>query len=374
MKLVIYGLTITSAWGNGHATTYRSLAKALARRGHTIRFIEKDLEWYRSNRDLPKPTFCSVRLYEDWEAEESSLVEEARDADAILVGSYFPDGIAATRALLATDCRPVLFYDIDTPITMSHMRLEGRCEYLEASLIPQYDSYLSFTGGPILEELVQRFGARRATPLYCSVDSGIYSPSPTRAEYVCDLSYLGTYASDRQPKLMELLNAPAKQMSDRSFLIAGAMYPVETEWSRNVGRITHVAPADHPAFYSSSRYSLNLTRADMVSAGWSPSVRLFEASACGAAIISDSWEGLEHFLTPGEEILLASNADDVCTILAEVTEGERKAIGMRAREHILAEHTSEHRASQFEAIVAACATPLRIAPQTTAAVTPVVLR
>lgn len=374
MKLVIYGLTITSAWGNGHATTYRSLAKALARRCHTIRFIERDVEWYRSNRDLPNPSFCTVRLYDDWTKEEALLIAESADADAIIVGSYFPDAIAAARALLAVDHGPLFFYDIDTPITVAQLRAHGRCEYLEASLIPHYDAYLSFTGGPTLRELERSFGSRRALPFYCSVDADIYKPARARAKYTCDLSYLGTYARDRQPNLLSLLNGAARQMPERAFLIAGAMYPEDCAFSPNVSRITHVSPADHPAFYSSSRFTLNLTRKEMVAAGWSPSVRLFEASACGAVILTDQWEGLEHFLEPGEEIFLPRDAGEVASILRDMSDAERARVGGRARERILAEHTSEHRAAQFEAIVSGLSTRRSVSvqkvPQTSAEASP----
>ena len=148
MKIVLYGLTITSSWGNGHATTYRSLLKALAARGHSITFIEKDVEWYRSNRDLPDPPYCTVRLYEDWQREARSLLAIAQDADAVVVGSYFPDAILASRELLSARNRPVLFYDIDTPITLASLRKVGHTDYLERNVIPRYAAYLSFTGGP----------------------------------------------------------------------------------------------------------------------------------------------------------------------------------------------------------------------------------
>ncbi|HEY0796254.1 MAG TPA: glycosyltransferase, partial [Acidisarcina sp.] len=339
MKIVIYGLTITSAWGNGHATTYRSLVKALARRGHKVLFIEKDVEWYRANRDLAAPEYCEVRLYEDWEAEETSLVSEAADADAILIGSYFPDAIIATRALLALGCEAIMFYDIDTPVTVSQLRQLGRCEYLEAELVPHYAAYLSFTGGPILRELEDRFGSPNAVAFYCSVDPDLYRPQSIRPEYCCDLSYLGTYAADRQPKLSRLLNQTASLSPELQFLVAGAQYPDSTAWQRNVKRLTHVPPSDHAAFYSSSRFTLNLTRNDMVAAGYSPSVRLFEASACGAAVLSDAWEGLDQFLTPGEEILLPAGPEHVAQILTQFPEEERLRMGQRARERILAEHT-----------------------------------
>lgn len=354
MKIVIYGLTITSAWGNGHATTYRSLVKALARLGHRVRFIEKDVEWYHNNRDLPEPEFCSVRLYEGWNPEAKSLVRESADADAIVIGSYFPDAIAATRELLAAGHGPLLFYDIDTPITMSHLRARGSCEYLDAALIPHYSAYLSFTGGPILQELERKFGSPQAVPFYCSVDPAHYKPRPVQPEYKCDMSYLGTYAADRQPKLMRFLNESARRLPDSKFIVAGAMYPTDVRWSTNVQRVIHVSPPEHPAFYSSSRFTLNLTRDDMVAAGYSPSVRLFEASACGAAILSDDWAGLSQFLTPGEEVLLPADERETAEILTGLSDEQRVRIGEHARERILAEHTSVHRAHQFEKIVAHC--------------------
>ena len=354
MKIVIYGLTITSSWGNGHATTYRSLAAALARRGHRIHFVEKDVEWYRSNRDLPHPEFCSVHLYDRWNESSHSLLKVASDADAIVIGSFFPDAIAATRELLHAGAGPLLFYDIDTPITMSQIRERGRTDYLDPAFIPHYSTYLSFTGGPVLRELEERFGSPKAVPFYCSVDSEIYKPSDSLKEYRCDLSYLGTYARDRQPKLMRLLNDVAAQLPEQRFLVAGPQYPADVPWSPNVGRIIHVSPSLHPAFYSSSRFTLNLTRDEMIAAGYSPSVRLFEASACGTPILSDAWIGLDEFLTPGEEILLPRDEYEVTHIIRDFPESERKKLGRRALERILSSHTAAHRALQFESVVTQC--------------------
>jgi spore maturation protein CgeB len=351
MKIVIFGLTITSAWGNGHATTFRSLLKALARRGHHVEFIEKNVEWYKNNRDLPKPEYCKLRLYKDWKSSRRALIQMCSDADAVIIGSYFPDAIDATKAIVEADFGPIFFYDIDTPITLAGLRANGGVEYLDAASIPHYDAYLSFTGGPALKELEQCFGARQAIPFYCSVDPDLYQRSSLREGFRVDLSYLGTYASDRQPKLMRLLNEPAALLPSHPFLVAGAMYPDDITWQPNVSRITHVSPPDHPAFYSSARFTLNLTREDMVAAGYSPSVRLFEASACGAAILSDDWEGLDEFLTPGEQILLPRDEHDVADILLHLSDAERRKIGNSARERIFADHTSMHRASQFEDIV-----------------------
>lgn len=352
MKIAILGLTITSSWGNGHATTYRSLCKALQKRGHTIDFLEKDVEWYRSNRDLPEPTFCTAHLYEDWKVDGRPLaLRLASTADVIVLGSYFPDGIAAADLLFEQIRTPVLFYDIDTPITLAALRNEGAAAYLRAVDIPSFAAYLSFTGGPALTELMTRFGSPFAVPFYCSVDPAEHTATAPNPRYHSDLSYLGTYAADRQPKLMDLLNRTAHRSPDAHFIVAGPQYPTDTLWAPNVVHFQHVSPPEHSAFYSSSRFTLNLTRRDMVDAGYSPSVRLFEASACEAAIVSDTWPGLETFFTPSEEIVLAQTSDDVLDILAHISDEQRARIGRNARERILASHTAAHRAAEFEAIV-----------------------
>lgn len=354
MKIVIFGLTITSSWGNGHGTTYRSLVKALARLGHEVHFVEKDVEWYRNNRDMPQPPFCTVHLYEQWPESRAALVRLCEGAEAVVIGSYFPDAIAAREALLDAGAGPLLFYDIDTPITLAQLRAHGRTEYLEASAIPSYSAYLSFTGGPALRELENSFGSPCALPFYCSVDPDLYRPMPVNPEFACDLSYLGTYAADRQAKLVRLLDNTAALLPERRFIVAGPQYPPDATFHPNVERIIHLSPREHPLFYSSSRFTLNLTRADMVAAGYSPSVRLFEASACGAALLSDRWNGLGEFLTPGEEILLPNDEYEVRDILRNFPEEARHRLGARARERILAEHTSEHRARQFENVVMQC--------------------
>lgn len=351
MKIVFFGLTISSSWGNGHATTYRSLLKALALRGHSIVFIEKDVEWYRNNRDLSAPDFCTLLLYNDWQASYHQLLHRCFDADAIVVGSYFPDAVSVTKALLDNNSGPLLFYDIDTPITLAQLRTHGRTDYLEASLIPYYSAYLSFTGGPALGELELVFGSPCAAPLYCSVDPSLYCPTRSCNAFCSDLSYLGTYAADRQHKLTRMLCGSADLLQDKSFLVAGPQYPSDISWPSNVRRISHIAPADHPVFYSSSRFTLNLTRNDMVTAGFSPSVRLFEASACGTAIVSDAWRGLENFLVPGEEILIPRDEYELSEILSCLPDSERIRLGRRARERILSEHTSVHRAMEFERII-----------------------
>ena len=350
MKIVICGLAITSSWGNGHATTYRALVRALDARGHKIVFFERDLEWYASNRDMPEPPFCRVHNYDRWEDVRPLLRRELSDADVAIIGSYFPNGAAAANEIL--DCRAAVkaFYDIDTPITISKLQT-GDAEYLRRDQIPGFDLYFSFTGGPMLREIESRFGARRAVPLYCSFDPTRYRLCEADSKYRCDLSYMGTYAPDRQSNLNELLCEPARLLRDNQFIVAGPQYPAEIQWPRNVKRIVHLEPKFHPPFYSSSRFTLNLTRKPMIAMGYSPSVRLFEAAGCGAAIISDHWDGLESFFIPKREILLANSRQDVVGFLSHLSDQQVREIGRRAQERVLREHSAEKRALQFEEFV-----------------------
>jgi len=351
MKLVVFGLSITSTWGNGHGTTYRALLQALHARGHKIVFFEKDVEWYASNRDLPEPNFCDVHLYRDWKEVLPHARQQLNEAEVAIVGSYFPDGIAAIDEMLDADTPVKAFYDIDTPITVSALHERGAADYIAQRQIPLLDIYFSFTGGPMLREIEQEFGAPCAVPLYCSFDPHQYRRLKPNPKFACDVSYMGTYASDRQPKLEQLLCRPARQLGRRRFIVAGSQYPKMLRWPENVQRIDHLSAQWHPDFYSSSKFTLNVTRREMCVAGYSPSVRLFEAAACGATIISDTWPGLDSFFVPEKEILLAADAEAVVDYLSELTSEEVRHIGERARSRVLAEHTSTHRAAQLECAV-----------------------
>ncbi|HZQ23497.1 MAG TPA: glycosyltransferase [Terriglobales bacterium] len=349
MKILIFGLSITSSWGNGHATTYRSLAKALKARGHELVFFEHDLEWYASNRDMPEPPFCRVCIYETWKDALPKVRRHLQDCDVAMVGSYFPDSADAINEVLESRVPVKAFYDIDTPITVGKLRAGG-AEYLNLKQVGAFDLYFSFTGGPLLNELETRFGAQRAVPLYCSFDPEQYRPCPSD-QFACDMSYMGTYATDRQPTIERLLCDPARSLPWRKFVVAGPQYPEDLKWPYNVERIIHLEPKFHATFYSSSRITLNVTRKDMALAGYSPSVRLFEAAACGATIVSDRWEGIETFLTPGSEILIPESASNVVEYLQEMDESELRTIGRCARERVSGEHTAQHRAEEFEQYV-----------------------
>ena len=346
MKLIALGLSLSSSWGNGHATTYRALLRAFAERGHDVLFLERNVPWYAAHRDLPDPGFCRFALYGDLTELEGRWAGEIARADAVVVGSYVPDGVAVGRFVQQTAGGVVGFYDIDTPVTLAKLAA-GDEEYLSPEIIADYDLYLSFTGGPTLRRIERTYGAPRARALYCSVDAKTYRPTPGPQRW--DLSYLGTYSPDRQPVLERLLLEPARRAPHLRFCVAGPQYPKDIAWPANVERIEHVAPGDHPAFYSASRYTLNVTRADMAAAGWSPSVRLFEAAACATPIISDVWDGLADLFEPRREILLAASASDVLRALESTDEPGRRALAEAARSRVLAAHTATHRAAELEA-------------------------
>lgn len=345
LTLVVLGLSLSSAWGNGHATTYRALLRGFAARGHRVIFLERDVPWYAENRDLPSPDFCTLHLYESPGDLRSRFHDLVRNADCVIVGSYVPDGWNVGDWAQATATGPVMFYDIDTPVTLAALTA-GDCAYLTPELVSGYDLYLSFTGGPTLQRLVNEFGAPQAAPLYCAVD--LTRHSPVDAPLRWDLNYLGTYSTDRQPKVDGLLLDVAGHRPGRRFAVAGPQYPETIAWPGNVQRIEHLAPEAHNAFYCGSRFTLNVTRAAMVDAGWSPSVRLFEAAACGVPVISDAWDGLKDLFEPGREIFVVTETAEVLDLLDNLGEGERKAVGAAARRRVLAAHSGERRAAELE--------------------------
>ena len=344
LRVVVLGLCLSSSWGNGHATTFRALLRAFAARGHEVLFLERDVPWYASQRDLPSPDFCRLALYPDLAALEGWR-DEIAGADAVIVGSYVPEGVAVGRMVQQVARGATAFYDIDTPVTLAKLE-RGDEEYLSPALIPGYGVYLSFTGGPTLDRLERDYGSPAARQLYCSVDPDAYRPMEVPQRW--DLSYLGTYSPDRQPVLERLLLEPARRAPGLRFAVAGPQYPAGIAWPANVERIDHVPPADHPAFYAASRFTLNVTRADMVRAGHSPSVRLFEAGACGVPIISDLWDGIGTLLRPGEEIILADGPGTVLGALQGMAEADRQAMARALRARVLGEHTAAHRAAELE--------------------------
>ena len=350
MKLVIFGLTISSSWGNGHATLWRGLCRALARQGHRVVFFERDVPYYADNRDLWEIPGGELILYPSWEEALPAARRHTAEADVAMVTSYCPDGIAASELVLDSPAPARVFYDLDTPVTLDALRSGAPVTYIGERGLGDFDLVLSYTGGAALSQLQETLGARRVAPLYGHVDPEVHRPVPPLEGALADLSYLGTYAADRQAAVAALLLEPARRLPERRFLIGGAQYPADFPWTPNLFFMQHLPPAQHPAFFCSSRMTLNVTRRAMAEMGYCPSGRLFEAAACGVPILSDTWAGLDEFFVPGAEILTAGTTDEALAALSR-TDEERARIARAARERTLEEHTSARRAEELVRLV-----------------------
>jgi spore maturation protein CgeB len=361
MKIVIFGLTISSSWGNGHATLWRGLCRALARLRHRVVFFERDTPYYAAHRDLDELPGGELLLYSDWDEAVRLSRRHLADAEVGMITSYCPDGTAAADLVLSAPLGARVFYDLDTPVTLASLRAGRPVPYLGPRGLCDFDLVLSYTGGVALDELSRTLGARRVAPLYGSVDPELHRPAPPPGGAVWDLSYLGTYAEDRQSALEALLLEPARRSPQRRFLIGGAQYPSDFPWTENIDFRRHVPPADHAGFYAASRLTLNVTRRAMAEMGYCPSGRLFEAAACGVPILSDGWAGLEMFFEPGAEILLAATTDEALSAIQRSDE-ELARIARAARARTLEEHTAERRARDLVDVLGSLGAGARALP------------
>lgn len=354
MRLVIFGLTVSSSWGNGHATLWRGLIHALAHAGHVVTFFERDVSYYAAHRDMTELPGGELVLYPGWDAVLPRARRALAECDVAMVTSYCPDAQAAARLVVEAAARSggplAAFYDLDTPVTLARLDAGEAVAYVPERGFADFDLVLSYTGGRALDALRDRLGARRVAPLYGSVDPAVHRPGSARADWRCDLSYIGTYAADRQAALDALFLAPARQSANRRFVIAGSQYPPDFAWTPNSWYLAHLPPADHAAFYASSRLTLNVTRGAMAAMGWCPSGRLFEAAACGVPVLTDWWEGFDAFFAPGNEMLAARTTDEALAALA-LGSAELAAVARRARERTLAEHTAARRAAELVAAI-----------------------
>ena len=350
MRFVVFGLTISSSWGNGHATLWRGLCRALHERGHSVVFYEQDAPYYRQNRDLFAIQGGELVLYEQWSDVARRAARDVAEGDVAMVTSYCPHGVEATELVLSCARGARVFYDLDTPVTLSRLRRGEPIGYIGPNGLAGFDLVLSYTGGAALDALRLELHAARVAPLYGHVDPQVHRPVPPASRFGSDLSYLGTYAEDRQAQLEAFFVEPARQRPHQRFLIGGAQYPQDFPWAENIFFVRHLPPAEHPAFYASSRLTLNVTRQAMAEMGWCPSGRLFEATACGAAVLSDGWDGLDAFFEPGEEILVARTTQDALAAL-DLGDAEIARIAAAGRERTLAEHTSAKRVETLERIL-----------------------
>jgi spore maturation protein CgeB len=351
MKLVVFGLTVSSSWGNGHATLWRGLCRALGERGHRVVFFERDVPYYATARDLTElPGGGELILYSEWSDVLASAREHANSADAAMVTSYCPDGIAASELILESNAAVRVFYDLDTSITLARLAAGEQVDYVGPNGYRDFDLVLSYTGGQALEKLQTVLGASRVAPLYGSVDPTAHRPASPQDCFRSTLSYMGTWSADRDEALRLRFIEPARQLAADRFLIGGSKYSSNFPWLPNIYFVNHVPPPLHSAFYCSSKLTLNVTRGPMAEVGYCPSGRLFEAAACGAPVLSDYWPGLEDFYTPGSEILIANSTEEAMDAIA-MPPDDLARIGNAARERTLACHTAEIRAAELESLL-----------------------
>lgn len=349
MKIVFFGLTISSSWGNGHATLLRGLFKALTARGHRIVFFERDVPYYAAHRDFVESPDIELHLYRDWHDIAPAARRAVNEADVAVVTSYCPDGINASELVVSSNVNLRVFYDLDTPVTLEALQNGQQLTYIGAGKLYDFDLVLSYTGGAALTALEDQLGARRVVPLFGSVDPEIHHPACSLSGYQADLSYLGTYAADRQRALDELFIQVARRLPRKRFIVGGSKYPIDFPWRQNIWYVQHVAPSAHAGFFCSSPLTLNITRGAMARMGYCPSGRLFEAAACGVAILSDDWEGLDTFFQPGREIIVARTTEDVIAAM-QLPKEELASIAQAGRERVLNSHTAAHRAAELERI------------------------
>ena len=346
MKIVIFGLTITSSWGNGHATLWRGLLRALAARGCRLVFYERDMPYYAATRDLKEIQGAQLALYADWPGASAAATRDLADCDVAIVTSYCPDALAASDLLIERPSAISVFYDLDTPVTLSRLNGGEDVGYIGARGLRDFELVLSYTGGGALEQLRQRLGAKRVAPLYGHVDPAVHGPSLARSVYACDLSYLGTYSQDRQSALRSLFIDAAQRRSGQRFLIGGAQYPADFPWHSNIYFVRHLPPAEHAAFFSSSRLTLNVTRQPMRRMGWCPSGRLFEAAACGTPVIAFRCGSVPEVIDPGKSGFIVKTLEEAVEALGKVETLDRHKV----REMFEKRFTVERMAQDYLAI------------------------
>lgn len=343
LKIVILGLSLV-ARGNADAVTYRGLFRELSARGHEVLYLERGSH-AASPRSLRKAAQGRSEFYSDIKELKDRFTAAIRDADFVMVGSSVNEGLAMGEWVTRVAQGATAFYDTNLPTTMGNL-LHGTAVSISSSLIPRYGMYLSSTGGPLLNYIEKQYGSPMARPLYRSVDATLFFPEQQALQW--DLGYCCRPGHERQLLFDRLFIEPARRWKEGRFVAAGSGYPRGLRWPGNVQRVSHFSGGKQRAFYNSQRFALNVTPPGEIAIGFSPEARLFEAAACGTPVISDFWPGIETFFKPDEEILISHSADETLVYLEDIPELDRRRMGYRARERVLASHTTRHRAAELE--------------------------
>jgi spore maturation protein CgeB len=352
IDIAFFGSSLVSAYWNGAATYYRGIIRALHRRGHRIIFYEPDAYGRQEHRDIPDPPWARVVVYEGEGTEGvERAIESARHADLLVKAS----GIGVFDALLeraVLDVRrpdaTVAFWDVDAPATLDRVEQDPADPF--RALIPRYDLVLTYGGGDPVVRAYRRLGARRCEPVYNALDPDTHHPVPADPRFEGDLAFLGNRLPDREERVTRFFLGAARSLPACRFVLGGSGWG-DKALPENVRYVGHVYTRDHNAFNCTPRAVLNVNRESMARYGFSPPTRVFEAAGAGGCLITDAWEGIELFLEPDKEVLVANDGDEVAGHLDGLTLAAARALGARARRRVLAEHTYDHRAAQVEAVL-----------------------
>jgi spore maturation protein CgeB len=351
LDIAFFGSSLVSAYWNGAATYYRGIIRALAARGHRVTFYEPDACDRQAHRDIPDPEWAIVKVYPATEDALYASLDEAQGADLIIKASgvgVFDRLLEKSVLDLKTADNLIAFWDVDAPATLDRVGADSLDEF--RPLIPRYDFIFTYGGGEPVVRGYKKFGAVNCFPIYNALDPSTHYPVPKEERFICDMAFLGNRLPDREARVEEFFLKTAVLLPEKKFILGGNGWQ-DKPMPPNVKYIGHVYTADHNALNSTPLSLLNISRESMARYGFSPATRVFEAAGAGACIITDKWEGIEFFMEPGSEILVAGNAEEAATLLASLTAERAKAIGLAGKRRILSEHTYAHRALQFENIL-----------------------
>jgi spore maturation protein CgeB len=350
VKIAFFASSLVSSYWNGAATYYRGIVRALAERGHHVVFHEPDAFGRQQHRDMEDPAWAEVVVWEPTEARATALVRATKEFDVVVKTS----GVGVLDAQLEREVAGLegplrLFWDVDAPATLSRLETD-RADPLRA-LIGRYDLVLTYGGGERVIERYLALGARQCECIYNALDPETHHPAASEARFETDLLFLGNRLPDREARVRQFFLAAAEIARDRSFLLGGSGWE-DMSLPPNVRLLGHVGTAHHNAINCSALAVLNVTRDSMAANGWSPATRVFEASGAGACLVTDAWQGIEFFLEPDREVLVARDGAEVAQHLAELDPVRARAIGSAALGRVLRDHTYERRAEQVESLLA----------------------
>ncbi len=358
LNIAFFGSSLVSAYWNGAATYYRGLIRALYERGHRVTFYEPDAYERQEHRDIPDPAWARVVVYRGVE-ELARALQDAQNVDLVVKASgvgVFDDVLEREVLVLQRPGRQVVFWDVDAPATLDRVQRNPTDPFRR--LIPRYDMIFTYGGGDPVVRAYQALGARDCVPIYNALDPATHFPVPAEPRWTADLGFLGNRLPDREARVDEFFFRAAEKAPSKRFLLGGNGWS-DKPHPENVVYLGHVYTREHNAFNCSVRAVLNINRASMARYGFSPPTRVFEAAGAGACLITDAWEGIEAFLEPGSEVLVAHDGDEVADFISALTSERARVIGQAAFRRVLAEHTYAHRAAQLENILDAQPSPTK---------------